>query len=335
MKVRNCFFSILCIVISGNSVVSVVSVIGVIGVLFLASPALACPERPSSREIMKLFSDASEVTALQFIKVEKEASATHSWRFKVSATLKSAPKSPKAPISPSQAKSGTISFFTKPDPEAPGVLKFNDRFLTFSTDKSPDLGTALKTHFLSPEGTALDFCLIRSSVYLEDFIKRTASTKSVRDGTCQIQLKTLESLPTIKDAFSFRCENPELDKRRLILLANAFARAKRYGNAVTALELSNGTLNASTLAIALDWADEWESKDDRAAKRFVERIMSRDLRQHFEKSNQMLATTDILANKKRYSRLRDTDWFDPLVTSWTAKETPMAPKKLIRPAKKK
>lgn len=116
-------------------------------------------------------------------------------------------------------------------------------------------------------------------------------------------------------------------------MANAYASAKRYGNAVTALEMSNGTLNANTLSIALDWANEWEAKDDRAAKRFAERILTSGLRVHMEKTRQLPAINDILNDKSRFPRLRDTDWFTPLLAKWMANDFSATPNALQPPKK--
>ena len=263
------------------------------------------------------------MTSVQFIKIESEGSSVNAWRFKVSATLK--------PANPPSL--GQVSFFAKPDHILVNTPRFNDRYLAFIVTKPIDLPLALKNHFLSPDGESSSNCIYRSSIYLEDLIKKSAAVQPVRDGTCNIQLKNLETTPLIKDALNFRCESPNLEKKRLVLLANAYASAKRYGNAVTALEMSNGTLNANTLSIALDWADEWEAKDDRAAKRFVERILTPVLRVHMEKTKQLIAITDIMNNKSRFQRLRDTDWFTPLLTKWMANDFPVTPNALQPPKK--
>ena len=273
--------------------------------------------------MIKLFVNSSEVTSVQFLKIESEGSSVNAWRFKVSATLKPAT----APLT------GKVSFFATPDQVVFNAPKFNDRYLAFIAKKTVDLPFALKNHFFSPMGESSTSCIYRSSIYLEDLLKKSATVEAVRDGTCKIQLKNLEAALLIKEALNFRCENLDLEKRRLVLLANAYASAKRYGNAVTALEMSNGTLNAYTLSIALGWADEWEAKDDRAAKRFVERILTPTLRQHMEKTRQLPAINDILNDKARFRRLRDTDWFAPLLANWIANSFPSTPNPLQPPKK--
>ncbi len=292
--------------------------------LSLASAtALACPESPTGPDLIKLFINSTEVTAVQFIKVEGSSSSANAWRFKVA-----------APIKPANAPAvGQVSFFAKPDHVVVNTPKFKDRYLVFIAKNTSDLPVTLKNYFFSPIDESSSNCIFHSSIYLEDLIKKSAAVQSVRDGTCKIQLKTLEANPLIKEAISFRCESPELEKKRLVLLANAYASAKRYGNAVTALEMSNGTLNASTLSIALDWANEWEAKDDRAAKRFVQRILTPGLRIHMEKTRQLIAINDILNDKVRFPRLRDTDWFTPLLAQWNANDFPAAPNPL-QPRKK-
>ncbi len=288
-----------------------------------STAALACPETPSGPDLINLFINSTEVTSVQFLKIESEGSSVNAWRFKVSATLKPA----NAPLT------GKVSFFSKPGHAVFNAPRFNDRYLAFITKKTVDLPFALKNYFFSPEDESSTSCIYRSSIYLEDLLKKSASVEAVRDGTCKIQLKNLEAAPLIKEALKFRCENPDLEKKRLVLLANAYASAKRYGNAVTALEMSNGTLNAYTLSITLGWADEWEVKDDRAAKRFVERILTSGLRGHMEKTRQLPAVNDILNDKSRFRRLRDTDWFTPLLTNWIANNFPAVPNPLEPPKK--
>ncbi len=292
--------------------------------LVASTPALSlCPETPTGPELMNLFSASGEVTAVQFIKIEVEAPTINAWRFRIAASLK-----------PAEASTGIqISFFTKPDQVGSASPKFNDRFLAFLPKEHSDLPLALKESFLLPENGSSTICIYRSSIYLEDFLKRSSGIPAVRDGICKIQLTNLEANLLIKDAFSFRCENQNLEKKRLLLLANAYASAKRYGNAVNALELSNGTLNASTLSIALDWANEWGAKDDLAAKRFVDRIMTSNLRRHMEQTKQLLAITDILNDKVRFTRLRSSEWFIPLTVKWLANDFPASPKTQLSPKK--
>jgi len=285
--------------------------------------ALACPETPGGPELTNLFVNATEVTAVQFIKIDGENPAINAWRFKMSASLKPA----------NRPSTGQLSFFGKRDQPVFNTPKFNDRYLVFIAKNTFSLSAALKSHFLSPADDSSISCIYRSSIYLEDLIKKSASVQPVRDGTCKIQLKNLEANPLIKEALNFRCESPDLEKKRLVLLANAYASAKRYGNAVTALEMSNGNLNAYTLSITLGWADEWEAKDDRAAKRFVERILTPALRQHMEKTRQLPAINDILNDRSRFRRLRDTDWFAPLLANWIANSFPSAPNPLQPPKK--
>jgi len=267
----------------------------------------ACPETPDISELMNLYKQSPQVTALQFIKIEKEPTEINSWRFRVTDSLKIKGEPP----------GQNVSFFTKPHEEAAAPPRFNDRFIAFNEMKNGQtLAAALKSSFLNPGAELPGFCLYRSSVYMEDLIKQTADTEPTRDQACKIQLNALGDSPTIKEVRAFRCGNPDLERKRLVILANSYASAKRYGNATTALELSNGTLNANTLSIVLGWADEWEDKDDRAAKRFVERILNQNLRAHMDKTRQMPAIMDILNDKKRYRRLRDTDWFDDLIKRW-------------------
>ena len=275
------------------------------GVAQAARPT--CPETPDISEFMSLYKQSPEITALQFIKIEKEPTDINSWRFRVTDSLKIKGSPPPQ----------NLSFFAKPSDNAPPPPRFNDRFIAFNGMKNGlALSAALKSFFLTPAVKLPGFCVYRSSVYLEDLIKQTAENEPTRDRACNIQLNALTEAPTIKEVLAFRCENPELERKRLVILANSYASAKRYGNATTALELSNGTLNANTLSIVLGWADEWEDKDDRAAKRFVERILNQHLRAHMEKTRQMPAIVDILNDKKRYKRLRDTEWFDSVVKRW-------------------
>jgi hypothetical protein len=285
-----------------------------------------CPETPDLTELMRLYDRAVDVTALQFIKIEKEPTDINSWRFRVAALIKSKDSS----------AGENVSFFAKPDDAAPMPPRFNDRFVTFNERKNGlPLASALKSTFLAPANKLPGFCIYRSSVYMEDLIKQAAEVEPTRDRACRIQLVGLEDSPTIKESLAFRCQNPELERKRLVILANSYASARRYGNATTALELSNGTLNANTLSIVIGWADKWEETDDRAAKRFVERILNPHLRAHMEKTKQMPAIIDILNDKKRYKSLRDTDWFEGVITKWIESQPSPTPTPNPKPANPK
>lgn len=298
---------------------------------FIAGLALdramaACPDNPDLNSMMSLYAAAREVTSIQFTKIDREEFEVNSWRFRVAKNLKSHGTPP----------TGIISFFVKPEEEPSFTPKFNDRFIAFNEMRgATKLGNSLKAWFLNPAGSNRGFCMYRSSIYLEDLIAKTSDQQPTRDRTCNIQLSTLENNLTIKEALGFRCANPELERKRLALLANSYASAKRYGNAVTALEMSNGNLNANTLSIVIGWADNWEETDDRAAKRFVERILNQHLRAHMEKTKQMPAIIDILNDKKRYKNLRGTDWFDNVVSRWIAMQPSPTPNPGPKPVKDK
>ncbi len=264
----------------------------------------SCPSTTTGHAILEAADRAAVVTPVQFLKMEKTPAEPNVWKFKSAVTLKPAKDPPR----------GLFSFFAKPSDTEGVELKTNDRFIIFSAKQDIDLSSIMKQFII--EGRTESVCIIQSNIYLDDFVKKAVGVEAGRDNACRIQIRNLEANPLINDALSFRCKNPELEKRRIEQLAIAYAKAKRYGNAVVALELVNGNLNANTLSIALTWANEWQDKDERSARRFVERLMSISRRDHFLATRQMAAMKDILEDKKRFKNLRDSDWFPDLVKNW-------------------
>jgi hypothetical protein len=120
----------------------------------------------------------------------------------------------------------------------------------------------------------------------------------------------------LKESIKFRCQNPQLERRRLILLANAYAAVGRYGNAITALELVNGTLNAATTLQSLEWINLWQKKDPILSRRFCEDILSQANRDRLSATGQLRAVADFLREAKELKTLRSTDWFEPLTQPW-------------------
>ena len=265
-----------------------------------------CPDSPTGHALLQAADRVDLIAPIQFLKVEKTSAGPQVWKFKSAAVLKPESVDPR----------GLFSFFAKADDTEHVELKLNDRFVLFSKNKDIDFAGTMKSWLLQPDKQTADFCVMKSNVYLEEFIKRGASVEAARDNSCRIQVKNLETNPLIKDALSFRCQNRDLEKRRITQLAEAYAKAKRYGNAVVALELANGNLNANTLSKSLTWANEWQTKDDRAARRFVERLLTDERREHFQKTRQISAMKDILEDKKNLKNLRDTDWFPDLTKRW-------------------
>ncbi|MEY4632096.1 MAG: hypothetical protein RIQ81_2216 [Pseudomonadota bacterium] len=271
-----------------------------------AKPGSACPPTRTGHALLGAVDRATHIVPLQFFKIEKTSEGPLIWKFKANANIKPETNGMPRPV----------SFFTKPTEADPVELKLNDRFVLLSVRKELDLAATMKAWFTKPEKVASEDCFIKSNIYLEDFIKRGSKVEPSRDNACRILVKNLEANPLINDALAFRCISPELEKRRIGQLAAAYAKAKRYGNAVVVMELVNGNFNANTLSTVLDWANEWTEKDDRSTRRIIERTLSDDLQKHFVETRQMSAMKDILEDKKRFKNLRETDWFPDLAKDW-------------------
>lgn len=320
--------------------------------LFLSQKTLAamtCPVDPAATELYALIETSSAFSAVRFIKTEDTGAGVLAWRFIVSNPFTKARMERGEKVSffakivheskTNSKKNNNKNSKAKKAAKTPTDLfpKLNDRFLVFvktnnrkikdsdqpaQLDSANLIANALDNYFTKSRRINFDACVIESNVYLEDFLRQHIDLKATPDRACTIQMRPLESKPIIKDAIKFRCQNPKLERKRITLLAQSYANAGRYGNAITALELSHGSLNAATTLQSLEWIEKWQSKDAILTKRFSEKILSTKNRAHLVATGQSRAVDDVLNDPKKYEALRATDWFGPLVSQWLTNVTP-------------
>lgn len=293
---------------------------------------------------------ASIVAGVRFIKVENTDADVLAWRFVLSRVFRGQ----------DSGENNRLSFFSKPQPPEPDPVKnpklktklktklkkinkhasapkLNDRFLIMIGSDKPSgrprtqttqrnftdqITQGLDRHFTNPDGQDPDVCVLESSVYLEEFLRQHSGLKGDSDRICQLKLKPLEKKPTLKDSINFRCQSPQLERRRLTLLANAYAAVGRYGNAITTIKLVNGTLNAATTLQSLEWINLWQKKDPIISRRFCEDILSQANLEHLNATGQLRAVADFLREAKELKPLRSTDWFEPLTQPWLTTSAP-------------